>query len=425
MDREDIISRSASAEQRDKGANYALRTLPWTFNRMNANTSPAGQNSRALNISKGVVAQSLFLQIMKELGANPVEEDKSHRSPDLFDLRLRHGSSEIAVDFKSFSVYTNYKIPDRPEFSIGYLLENQNYDGPEWARFFPLLVPHTQIQQDTKDAFVFALSESQDFRKLNLAGDYGVSKFAVFPWGSWLPFLTSSKLALLREGSQQEMHLKIEINGSNFSSDDQLVFVGESKGKSVSYRISAEEGTQFVGPFSLLSSIYTEEIGTVRRLVELRVEVEDQGYADKVLNSAKRNINQAPEGALSFTSKDFCNLTLPEDYTLHFLGWITKEEFRDASIRRNPWVWPKDSVDKMKNQAWSTFSDRDKKDLGKIYHDGVFRGGVGALKTTGLGNGAACYFYPNMYGGGVREMNFYCLPSDLWSVKSLGGRLDG
>ena len=49
-----------------------------------------------------------------------------------------------------------------------------------------------------------------------------------------------------------------------------------------------------------------------------------------------------------------------------------------------------------------------------------FKGGVGALKTTGLGNGAACYFYPNMYGGGVREMNFYCLLNDLSPLSILG-----
>ena len=417
----DIHTAQPSGALRREGAEYALKTLPWTFNRMMANTSPAGQNSRALNIAKGVVAQGLFRELMIESGRKVAEQEKSHRNSDLFDLRVQGGNHEVLLDLKSFNIYTNYKIKGRPDFSLDYLLECQSYDGPLWTKFFPMLVPHTQIQQASKDAYVFALGASRDFRKLELKDEKAENVFAVFPFGPWLPFLTSSKLALLREENSNEFYLQVQVKADTQPKEkSEIHFVGESQGVTVTRSVRANGAPVKVGPFSLLASIYTESKQLLSGLEEIRVSISNQGYSEKVLNSARRNINEPPQEPLVYSRKDFCNLILPEDYTVHFLGWITKPDFRKASRSHRAWVWPKDSIDKFSNQAWATFSDRDKKDLAKVEEDMEFKGGVGALKTTGLGNGAACYFYPNMYGGGVREMNFYCLLNDLSPLSILG-----
>ena len=162
-DFEQIWSVSATKEELQKGAKYAEITLPWTFNRMMLNTGSRGQRERGLNIAKGVVAQLILARTLRERGLNIQEQLKSHRDEDFFDFLIPVNDKKVPFDFKSINYYTNYEIPERLPFSRELIIQNRSYSGPSWNKFFPMLVPHTQISQ-SKEAFCFAIASSIDPR---------------------------------------------------------------------------------------------------------------------------------------------------------------------------------------------------------------------------------------------------------------------
>ncbi len=123
-----------------------------------------------------------------------------------------------------------------------------------------------------------------------------------------------------------------------------------------------------------------------------------------VLSAAKRNINEAPPISLAVARDDICNLVLPDDYTLRILGWMTKTEYIEQCRQYRGWVWPQNSQDKTRNQAWTMITDKDRTALTRAGFDDCIKSkptrlDAGWLKTTGKGGGACCYVYPNLGGG--------------------------
>ena len=113
------------------------------------------------------------------------------------------------------------------------------------------------------------------------------------------------------------------------------------------------------------------------------------------------------------------------DYTLYVIGWTYKDEFLQACRQYTGWVWPMDSIDKFKNQAWTQITEADRRKLEKKGFGNSIQGTprmlrAGWLKTTGKGGGACCYVFPNIgANGGVKETNLYILPRDLYTMDSL------
>jgi len=144
-----------------------------------------------------------------------------------------------------------------------------------------------------------------------------------------------------------------------------------------------------------------------------------------ILNTQRRNTNVAPKDPLLLTKADFCNLFLPTDYTLYVVGWTRKDEFLEACRQYTGWVWPMDSIDKFKNQAWTQITEDDQRRLeatgfGSSIQDTPRMLKAGWLKTTGRGGGACCYVFPNIgANGGVKETNPYILPQDLYTMDCL------
>jgi hypothetical protein len=415
----DIISLKPTEKQKALGCDYALKTLPWTFNRMMSNTSTTGQNSRALNIAKGVVAQALFKSVLTDLGVNAEEEKKSHRDSDLFDLRFNINQAETKFDFKSFNIYTDYVLKGREAFSIDFLIKNQSYPGPLWTQFFPMLVPHKQIGQD-KDAFIFALGSSKDFRKWNPTSIQKNYVLAAFPFGEALPFYMSPKLCLERENLEKGFFVCVKIENNMLAkSTSKFYLTGEYNGKTVNYELISNSKSQVVGPFACLSSIWTQDTNSILGLETMTIKLDKNEMKSPVFSATRKNLNVEPEEVI-FRQKDFCNLILPDDYELHLLGWIGKEEYIERCLSYPAWIWPKDSENKFANQSWTTFSDGDKTTMAKVLGEGVDpKEGLGIMKTTGRGGGAACYFYPNIHGGGIKETNFYVLLDDLKPIRKL------
>jgi hypothetical protein len=194
---------------------------------------------------------------------------------------------------------------------------------------------------------------------------------------------------------------------------------GEYNGKTVNYEFLINSKSQALGPFACLSSIWTKDSNSILGLESLTIKLDKNEMNSPVFSATRKNLNVEP-GVMEFRQKDFCNLILPDDYEMHILGWISKEEYMERCVSYSAWIWPKDSEDKFSNQPWTTFSEGDKTTMAKMLGEGVDpKKGLGIMKTTGRGGGAACYFYPNIHGGGIKETNFYVLLDDLKPIRKL------
>ena len=423
--KEDIWVLTPSEDDLKAGAYYAAVSLPWTFNRMMLNTSSVGQQHRALNIAKGVVGQEMLKREMARLGIKAQTQRKSYREEDLFDFNADIKGTLTKLDLKSVNYFTDYTPIGREPFSADLLLKYSGYSGADWRTFFPMLVPHTQIEQ-SKEGYCFAIASSIDVRK-DIATKRTAYALTAFPYGEHLAFLSSKKLCLLREEANKGFFLEfLYESNSILTSEVALSVIGELAGKLNVVSVKLRSGiTKQVGPFSCISSFQVEKEGYDQFYGAIEVSVKKNEFTSVVLNTLKRNTNVAPKKPLVFARPDFCNLFLPTDYTLYVIGWTRKDEFLQACRQYTGWVWPMNKVDKFKNQVWTQITDDDRRRLestgfANSIQDKPRMLKAGWLKTTGKGGGACCYVFPNIgANGGVKETNLYILPKDLYTMESL------
>lgn len=410
------------------GAEYAAITLPWTFNRMMLNTGSKGQQSRALNISKGIVVQEVLRRELGGKGRNPLPQEKSHRDDDFFDFSIEIAGELCKLDIKSFTYYSDYSDVGRGPLTKELIIKNRSYCGEDWRRFFPMLVPHTQILQH-KEAYCFVISSSSDPRHA-VGKNRLFYRLTAFPYGESLPFLSSKRLCLAREGAERGIYIdcKYMSNALTDGSEIKLVIIGEWAGALQRCEIGMKSNSRVtnVGPFSCVSSFQISRDDYDRMYGTAEISVSKNELEDVVLNTARRNINVAPSTPVTISRSDFANLVLPADYTVYALGWIGKGEFFERCRNYLGWVWPMDKIDRYKNQAWSQITDNDRMTVKRVGLDDCIQAKpsllrAGMLKTTGKGSGACCYVFPNIgYGGGVKETNLYVLPQDLHIMDELG-----
>lgn len=403
------------------GASYASITLPWTFNRMMMNTSAAGQKSRALNIAKGIVGQEMLRRALSDRGVSPQIQDKSHRADDLFDFRFTINGETKRLDVKSVNYYTNYAAVGREPLSPTLVVNNADYPGPDWRRFFPMLVPHTQIGQE-KQAYCFAIASSIDFRD-DIDTNRTSHLITAFPYGGSLGFMCSKRLCLERESAGQGFYLDCTYHTqSMFGAEGfNLTILGEWDGnpKKEIVHILPGQAASKIGPFSCVSSFQVDRSDWDTLYGQIEVIVCANEFKIPVLNSSRKNINVEPLDQLILTRSDFCNLILPTDYTLYVIGWILKEDFLKKCRDYSGWVWPMDRVDRYMNQTWSQITDSDRTSITRAGFSDCIQDRprllkAGWLKTNGRGGGACCYVFPNIGSqGGVKETNLYVLPKDL------------
>ena len=423
--RDDVWVLTPNSDDLRAGAHYAALSLPWTFNRMMLNTGSAGQQLRALNIAKGIVGQEVLQRKMKAMGIPAATQRKSHRSEDLFDFNTEINGKLTKMDLKSFHYFRDYATLGRRPFSVDYLLSQADYAGADWRTFFPMLVPHTQIEQ-TKESYCFAIASSFDFRK-DIATDRIDYALTAFPYGPHLEFFSSQRLCALREDAHKGFHIELRYTAESFlSTDITMTVIGEWDGESSIVREKLRPGMRKrIGPFSCISSFQIDHSGYEAFDGSVTVSLSGNEFTDSVLNTARRDTNTFPDESFVLRKADFCNLFLPSEYTLHVIGWIYKDDFLRTCKRYSGWVWPLDRVDRFRNQAWTQITVADRK---KLYRTGFADAipddasalGAGWLKTSGKGGGACCYVFPNIGArGGVKETNLYVLPRDLHTMRSL------
>ena len=417
---------TATNDELRMGAEYAEVTLPWTFNRMMLTTGSSGQQERGLNIAKGIVAQKIMVRALQNKGLPIGEQIKSHRDEDLFDLTIPVYGSKVKCDLKSVNYYSDYAPMGREALTPQLVMENGDYPGPEWHKFFPMLIPHTQINQD-KEAYCFAIADSIDPRKHPLKGREEFHLVA-FPYGMHLPFFTSKRLCEARERANEGFYITVEYQPAGLFTTQQIEFelIGEWGGEINRVSLTLTEGNTIdvIEPFSCLSSFKIPRESFEVFTGHIKITVTRNDFNEPLLNSTRRNVNVPPEEEFYIRAGDFCNLYLPEPYVLHILGWIEKEDFLERYSHYPSWVWPNDKMDSQSNQAWTQITERDRNlrdKLGQNYVDESGKTTVkGLMKTTGRGGGACCYVFPNVFGrGGVKETNLYVLPQDLKPMDTL------
>lgn len=422
---EDIWVLTAEPRDLETGAHYAAVSLPWTFNRMMYNTSSKSQKQRALNVAKGIVGQEILKRELQRIGIQAETQRKSHRDEDLFDLNVDIQGQLTRLDLKTVNYYTDYDSYGRRQFTTDHLLNYASYAGPNWRTFFPMLVPHTQIDQN-KEAYCFAIASSIDIRE-NISKDRNAYALTAFPYGTHQAFLSSKKLCSARESQDLGFYVDLYYNDVGlFDSSITISILGEWATDFIKIDIELKPGvTECLGPFSCISSFQIEKKQYDKFNGQIHISVAENELNTSILNSSKRDINIPPSDPLVIGTGDFCNLILPNNYTLYVIGWINKDDFLKACRQYTAWIWPKDSVDKYQNQPWSEISEDDikklkKADLADAYQSHPPRINAGWLKTTGRGTGACCYVFPNVpRAGGVRETNLYVLPKDLHTMASI------
>jgi len=423
----DIWELTPTAEHLQAGAHYAAMTLPWTFNRMMKNTGPNGQRDRGLNIAKGIVAQEMLKQALKELGIKVDTQKKSHRDDDLFDFRIEVDDRNLLLDVKTIHHYTDYGNEGIETFSKKLVMENAGNPGPDWRHFFPMLMAHTQILQK-KQYYCFAIASSIDPRKSidNDRSDYAITSF---PYGPHLPFLSSRRLCLTREEAQKGFFIKARYEqGGLFNGTDlRLRILGEWDGKPRIEEIvlGGKQRRKAVGPFSCLNSFQIDRETYEMLEGTIYISVVANDLQASVLSVTKEDLNVAPPNEMQINRLGFCNLILPSSYKLYCIGWIPKTEFLTQHLKYKGWIWPSDAKDRFKNQPWSQITERDKTTFERVgladclsYKPSAVN--AGWMKTSGSGPGACCYVFPNTgWHGGVKETNLYVLPQDLYTMTSI------
>jgi hypothetical protein len=426
-----MIKRLTSPEQiwmlhsqqsdRQLAADYAEKTVPWTFNRMMLQ-GPRGLKERAINISKGIAGQQMLQRAFQARGRQYDIQLKSHRADDLFDFRIPINGEDMRLDIKTTHYFTDYQDDVRNPLNSNLIITHRSYPGPDWRYFFPMMIPHTQIRQD-KEVYCFAIASSADPRKRVTNGD-SETRLCAFAYGPHQHFFSNKKLCLQREANGKGFYIRCHYNPCGLFATEQvaLMVIGEWQEQPVlrTVSIQADRPSEVIGPFSIIDAFKISYSGYFA-LANTAIEVEcvRNDYNDPVRNSKGENINKLPSSFLQLHQDNFSNIMLPDDYTLYVLGWISKSDYLQRCRTYPSWVWPNDKVNKFHNQHWSQITQDDEIKIRNVgFDDCIFRSPsrflAGWMKTSGHGNGACCYVFPNVHQrGGVNETNLYVLPQDL------------
>ena len=411
-----------SQEELDAAAFYASISMPWTYNRMSLNRYSKAQQSRALNIAKGIVVQEALQRKLKTQKASPEVQEKSHRDQDIFDIRLNMSGRTHSIDIKSFHVYTDFlSSTGREPITEELIFTHRHYGGPDWRHFFPMLVPHDQIGTK-KDAYVFAISTSVDPRK-EVLKQRASSCIAAFPYHQWMGFLSSTTLCAARESVRKGFTLEVYFESRLSTTENvRLYVIGEWDKKRQVEEISLKHGKKIIGqkPFSAISAFRLRREDYIKFRGKISISVSSNDFRGSVPDGNISNANWIPDTPLIFERNDFCNLVMPSDFIIYFIGWISTNEFMKSQIQYLPWMAPS-NAQSTKNQIWDQISSRENSLMRQFPNHFLHNSLQGGWMRKGYqSSGACCYMFPNIgkYGG-VKETNLYVVPGDLNRMSDL------
>ncbi|MDH5687041.1 MAG: hypothetical protein OEZ48_04170 [Candidatus Bathyarchaeota archaeon] len=375
---------------------YASRSVNWTFNRLAIRASEWTWYKRMMRIVTGVTVQQCLISELQRRGIAVLKDWSNYRTEDTFDIGLPAGR---ILDVKSFAHYREYDKPKiRSKFTLRYLIENRNYEGADYRRFFPCLVPSEQFDVKTrrhKDYYIFAIVSSINFIREKFAGRKGGYYISVVPMQLG-DFLNYKKLVLARE--EEGKGISITFSLKSEAKLDKYLRGGEKR--SIGVYIGYEKAGEFREEAFDLKEGDSIDLSNLSGFSYVRVDKEDfkdfvgcltmeiENLLDKEVLSGFKNRNILPQTNYAFRKEHFANLYLPES-RIFFLGWIDRKSFVRRRAKLPCYGPPNDKVNKYLN-----------------------REGVPPIPGV-LYPRTACFFYPNIWGAGLINKNYYVLPRDL------------
>ncbi len=437
-------SKITEREQRE-AIEYATISLPWTFDRMHyGGKAQKSTNDRMVHIAEGVLAQSVLERELTKRGKKCDMDWTGYRESDIFDFKV----NEKIYDVKTTVIYSEYSANwKRQEFTPELFIQNYDYPGPEWRRFFPVMVPMTQLTPERmKDSYIFGIAETkQDLRRRTPAfGDSGF--WCAAPYGKAQIYFQDRKLIEAREKSKKGFVLKAKWERSQKVLSQErgsirIIPIGEWNGdrQSVVEIIlkPGEDGSSRVR-YSALGCIRVDHPSELNPSDKIVIAAESN-FDDMVTKPTNplENIND-PNFEWVLNSESFVNLKVPEDFKIYWIGHIPFSEFSAKFIKypayfiptpKNPAVNSTgmatdkiveklNSLDKRRDKAikegkkipWPSFAGLIS---GKKIKAGIL---ISANRKFGPPLGAACYYYPPY---ALAESAIYVLPRDLYTMGSL------
>jgi|GEM_PF-2528495 len=433
----DIWVEEANEEDIESAIKYSTISLPWTFDRMGyGGRSQNGVNYRLLNILKGVLAQNILSRVLDRKGFDISKDWTQYREEDLFDFQIK----DLHCDVKTVQIYSEYdEDVNRREFSPEFLIENRDYEGKDWRRLFPMMLSHRQLSViKDKDLLIYGISHtSKDFRKSdpdNIDGGYWVTG----PCKDAFHFFQNPIAIKKREEAKEGFNVKTYLKRTQDTIEEQeplkVTLIGEWDGHKETEQFELNPGCRYTSKneFSSLCAVELDHPGSLLESDELIITA-STNYNGKIRKPTdpSRNLNN-DNFQWELGKSDFVNLLVPDDYTIYWLGFISREEFFNRFQNYTGYFIPKgDNMDENQlaeaqeddKKSFKRLDERREKNIENgedIYRpkmmdliddEGNIDAGFMMAKYRGPKPiGGACYFYPPY---AIRESALYVLPKDL------------
>ena len=424
---------------------YALVSLPWTFDRMSyGSTTEPSMQKRLANIMIGVLNQTILERNLTSLKIPCKADWTDYRQSDHFDFMIRNQHCDV----KTTVVYTDYdNSVGRQKFAPDLLVKNRSNQGPDWRHFFPQMVTLSQFRPSfRKDKYVFGVAVTKrDIRKpvSGMLSKNGI--WCAAPFGNASQFFHHRELIKKREAEGKGFRLKIEwrrpqavINSHTYKIKIHLVgeWMGKRQVRGTTVTPSKPSYPQY--QFSSLSSIVVDDPHLL--LPNDFIEITPRNkYCENIpkKNDPTINLNNS-----NFAWKVYCKSLIDlkvGNYKVYWIGHISYDEFMKKFVKYPCYFAPRpnsfkneegrltsklkekfDRFDRARDKTISDGAETPVPKFSSLLKKNKINAGIliSARRPSGQTLGASCYYYPGFYA--FQESAMYVLPRDLEVMDSLG-----
>lgn len=427
------------------GIDYAIISLPWTFDRMRyGQSTQKSMNKRLANILIGVLNQTILRRKLTSKGFSCNMDWTGYRESDIFDFQI----GDKIYDVKTSIIYSEYDQPyHRKRFSPELIIKNRNNQGPKFMDFFPNMVAISQLSsKKKKDSYIFGVADTEkDIRKNSNSEKNDKGFWCASPFGDASAFFHNRILIEKRESEKKGFFpiIQWDRNQNTLDSTDKKItvtFIGEWNGKKKIQEVTILPGEvkKVKDEMSSLSTIHVNHPSSLIDSDVLSISVKNnyKKFVGKY-NDPNANLNNDQfEWPIYKTS--FINLQINK-YNLYWIGHIPYNDFmktfqnypcyfaptgapgsdENTIGRITPRMRSKlESLDRSRAKSIEEGANPPQPEFIPMIKKSKIDVGILISAQSGFRSlGAACYYYPSAYS--FPESAIYVLPKDLYTMDSL------
>lgn len=348
----DIVTLRPQPDDIKEAVRYAIKSGVHTYDRMKKDAW-----RRVARIARGKVNESMVRRYAAGLGIVSTVQEKSYRQFDAFDFTFDAKGEKVEADVKTFHVLNQFIEAPRGAFTFESLLSDTDHTSDDWHAFFPMLIPVDYKRH--KDIYIFAVSiEDVPSTTARSVLDY---PWSAFPDQANEDFMVDPGAIKARERAGIDLSASIATP---------VTMLGEG---SAIYERDGEARQRSLHPAD------SQEVLIEKLSSFLAIQLDDEAHAYLKKNRAaiRLSVQEGEKAAVEseFKAFRFREVFPRQDYALHLIGWICREEF--------------------------------------------------AATAKTLPGGTPCYFYPPKQGDndghqpGTKTDNRYVLPAELKPIATL------